>query len=178
MSNVETVAEVLAEMRQQTRDGWTSDGRLCQFADRIERALCASADVPELMEALEKLLSSCDDSDAAQYGTLSTSFVRSIAEAAIANATRATSFTPRVGAVELAATISVGRQEVQKTHPALPTFYQTRINFGGPDNPGNTVALVFGNNSTSATEQLAFAEKLVRCYNQNKSAMGKAMGAE
>jgi len=39
----ETAAEVLAEMRQQTRDGWTSDGRLCQFADRLERALSAQS---------------------------------------------------------------------------------------------------------------------------------------
>ena len=40
----ETAAEVLAEMRQQTRDGWTSDGRLCQFADRLERALSAQGE--------------------------------------------------------------------------------------------------------------------------------------
>lgn len=74
----------------------------------------------------------------------------------------------------LAVPISVGRQEVQNTHPALPTFYQTRINFGGPENPGNTVALVFGNNSTSASEQLAFAEKLVLCYNQGAAVSAMA----
>ena len=43
-TKTETAAEVLAEMRQQTRDGWTSDGRLCQFADRIERALSAQGE--------------------------------------------------------------------------------------------------------------------------------------
>lgn len=43
MTDPETVADVLAEMKQQTRDGWTSDARLCRFADRIERAMAASA---------------------------------------------------------------------------------------------------------------------------------------
>jgi hypothetical protein len=45
------------------------------------------AAAPELLEALQKLVDSCADSDGAQYGTLGTSFVRSIATAAIAKAT-------------------------------------------------------------------------------------------
>lgn len=45
------------------------------------------AAAPELLEALLKLVDSCDDSDGAQYGTLSASFVRGIAAAAIAKAT-------------------------------------------------------------------------------------------
>lgn len=40
------IENVLREMRQQTRDGWTSDARLCQFADRIERAFFAIAALP------------------------------------------------------------------------------------------------------------------------------------
>ena len=39
-----------------------------------------------LKEALEKLRSSCDDSDDARYGTLSTSFVVSICDAALKDA--------------------------------------------------------------------------------------------
>jgi len=148
--------------------------KLYAHAAPILHSPSACVDTPELLEALEKLLSSCDDSDAAQYGTLGTSFVRSIAEAAIAKATKSKSLPTSLGAAELAAPISVGRQEVQKTHPALPAFYQTRINFGGSENPGNTVALVFGNNSTSASEQLAFAEKLVRCYNQDAAVSAMA----
>lgn len=66
--------------------------------------------------------------------------------------------------------ISVGRQEKQVTHPSLPTFYQTRLNFGSADNAGNTVAFVFGNNSTDAEEQMAFAEKLVSAYNRDYAA--------
>lgn len=66
--------------------------------------------------------------------------------------------------------ISVGRQERQSTHPALPTFYQTRLNYGAADNSGNTVAFVFGNNSTDAKEQMEFAEKLVRAYNRDAAA--------
>jgi hypothetical protein len=46
------------------------------------------AAAPEMLEALHKLVDSCDDSDGAQYGTLGTSFVRSIATAAIAKATQ------------------------------------------------------------------------------------------
>jgi hypothetical protein len=45
------------------------------------------AAAPDLLDALQKLVDSCADSDGAQYGTLGTSFVRSIATAAIAKAT-------------------------------------------------------------------------------------------
>ena len=44
------------------------------------------ASAPELLEALYRLLDAADDSDGAQYGTLSTTFVRQIARAAIAKA--------------------------------------------------------------------------------------------
>lgn len=53
--------------------------------DHPDARLIAAA--PELLEALLKLVDSCDDSDGAQYGTLSASFVRGIAAAAIAKAT-------------------------------------------------------------------------------------------
>ena len=66
---------------QQITDCWhTPDGNGWGNARLIAAA-------PELLEALLKLVDSCDDSDGAQYGTLSTSFVRSIATAAIAKAT-------------------------------------------------------------------------------------------
>ena len=45
------------------------------------------AATPELYEALAKLADAADESDDACYGTLSTSFVRDIARAALAKAT-------------------------------------------------------------------------------------------
>ena len=44
------------------------------------------AAAPELVVALLELLEACDNSDACQYGTLSTSFVRDRAEPALAKA--------------------------------------------------------------------------------------------
>lgn len=57
--------------------------------EREANALLIAA-APDLLEALQKLVDCCDDSDGAQYGTLGTSFVRSIATAAIAKATGGT----------------------------------------------------------------------------------------
>jgi hypothetical protein len=53
-------------------------------ASKEDARLMAAA--PDLLEALKKLEEASDDSDDCQYGTLSTSFVRDIARAAIAKA--------------------------------------------------------------------------------------------
>jgi hypothetical protein len=73
-------------------EGWLDMRRRTQPArdavaaeQKANARLIAAA--PEMFEALQKLIDCCDDSDGAQYGTLGTSFVRSIATAAIAKAT-------------------------------------------------------------------------------------------
>lgn len=68
----------------------------------------------------------------------------------------------------LAVPICIGRQERQRTDPRL-TCYETNIHFGSPENYGNCVAVVYGNNSTDAAEQLDFAAKLVRAYNRESA---------
>ena len=54
-------------------------------AERINKMANAHLIVaaPMLYEALQQLLDAADESDGCQYGTLSTSFVRDIAEAAL-----------------------------------------------------------------------------------------------
>lgn len=74
--------------------------------------------------------------------------------------------------------ISIGRQERQKTNPSLPVFYETRLHYGPAERAGNTVAIVYGNNSTDSAEQLAFAAKLVRAYNRDGAAQGLAEASE
>ncbi len=56
-----------------------------RFGKEANARLIASA--PDLFLALQKLCDAADDSNGAQYGTLSTSFVRDIAIAAIKKAT-------------------------------------------------------------------------------------------
>jgi ribosomal protein L11 len=65
-------------LRMQVRQLTIENARL-----KAELALAAA---PDLLEALQKLEEASDDSDGCQYGTLSTSFVRDIARAAIAKA--------------------------------------------------------------------------------------------
>lgn len=66
--------------------GFVVECRICENVSNDDDARLIAA-APDLLEALLKLVDSCDDSDGAQYGTLSTSYVRGIAAAAIAKAT-------------------------------------------------------------------------------------------
>lgn len=82
------------------------------------------------------------------------------------------STTPKAGAsatraATLETPICLVRQEKQQTHSALPSFFQTNLHYGTPENFGNCVAFVYGPNSTDAALQKAFAEKMVRAYNRD-----------
>ncbi|WP_460198981.1 hypothetical protein ACE15N_22065 (plasmid) [Xanthomonas campestris pv. passiflorae] len=70
-------------------------------------------------------------------------------------------------AAALTTPICLVRQEKQQTHSSLPSFFQTNLHYGTPENFGNCVAFVYGPNSTDATLQKAFAEKMVRAYNRD-----------
>jgi hypothetical protein len=60
------------------RGGW-------EMARELERELAAkSAEATRLRDALEHLIERCDTSDDCRYGTLSTSFVRDVAQEALA----------------------------------------------------------------------------------------------
>ncbi len=77
---------------------------------------------------------------------------------------------PRAGSAPedaLATPICLVRQEKQQTHSSLPSFFQTNLHYGTPENFGNCVAFVYGPNSTDAALQKAFAEKMVRAYNRD-----------
>jgi hypothetical protein len=58
---------------------------MCDLAIDLERELAAkSAEATRLRDALEHLIEWCDISDDCRYGTLSTSFVRDVAQEALA----------------------------------------------------------------------------------------------
>jgi DNA-binding GntR family transcriptional regulator len=77
MAGDKAVAHIYAQRTELGR------GVIAVTTDANARLIAAA---PELLEALQKLVEKADDSDDAQYGTLSTSFVRDLARAAIKKA--------------------------------------------------------------------------------------------